>query len=169
MGKSPWSNTYWNFREIHYILEHPTRHIKHQVVFALKSRLPRFSHISTFMTEQLHWLPLTARIQFKILFLTCKAFLGQTPLCLCGLIRRPISATSGRPLRSLDHHDLLVPRSRTATAQHRAYASVVPLFWNEIPTITRALMLYGGVLLFLLVLLRLFFFRGAFRTGSASD
>ena len=34
------------------------------------ARLPRFFHISTFMTEQLHWLPLTARIQFKVLFLT---------------------------------------------------------------------------------------------------
>src|SRR5688572_20661954 len=119
------------------------------------------------MTEDLHWLPLTTRIQFKILFLTCKTFLGQAPRYLCDLNRRPISATSGRPLRSLDHHDL-VPRSRTATAQHRAYASVGPLLWNDLPTITRAVML-SGALLFLLVLLRLFFFRQALRTGSASD
>src|ERR1043165_854800 len=110
----------------------------------LIARLSRFSHISTFMIEQLHWLPLTARIQFKILFLTCKAVLCQTPLYLCDVIRRPISANSGRPLSSSNHHDLLVTRSRTATAQHRAYASVGPLLWNAIPTITRALMLYGG-------------------------
>ena len=38
----------------------------------LIARLPRFSHISTFMTEDHHWLRLTARIQFKILFLTCE-------------------------------------------------------------------------------------------------
>src|ERR1043165_2465658 len=88
------------------------------------------------MIEQLHWLPLTAWIHFKILFLTCKAFLGQTPLYLCDLIKRP--------LRSLDYHDLLVPRFRTSTAQHRAYASVGPLLWNEIPATTRALMLCGG-------------------------
>ena len=110
----------------------------------LIARLPRFSHISTFMTEDLHWLPLTARIQFKILFLTCKTFLGQAPRYLCDLMRRPISATSGRPLRSFDHHDLLVPRSRTATAQHRAYASVGPLLWNDLPALTRAVMLSGG-------------------------
>ena len=48
------------------------------------------------------------------------------------------------PLRSLDRHDLLVPRSRTATAQHRAYASVGPLLWNDLPAITRAVMLSGG-------------------------
>src|SRR6218665_2368789 len=33
----------------------------------LIARIPRFSHISTFMTEQLHWLPLSARIHFKII------------------------------------------------------------------------------------------------------
>src|SRR5688572_33052418 len=52
----------------------------------LIARLPRFSHISTFMIEDLHWLPLTARIQFKILFLTCKTFLGQAPRYLCDLM-----------------------------------------------------------------------------------
>src|SRR5688572_33408834 len=96
------------------------------------------------MTEDLHWLPLTTRIQFKILFLTCKTFLGQAPRYLCDPMRRPISATSGRPLRSFDHHDLLVPWSRTATAQHRAYASVGPLLWNDLPALTRAVMLSGG-------------------------
>ena len=55
----------------------------------LIARLPRFSHISTFMTEDLHWLPLTTPIQFKILFLTCKTFLGQAPRYLCDLMRRP--------------------------------------------------------------------------------
>src|ERR1043165_6065585 len=64
--------------------------------------------------------------------------------CLIVITCTCISATSGRPLRSLDHHYLLVPRSRTSTAQHRAYASVGPLLWNEIPAITRALMLYRG-------------------------
>src|SRR5688572_30486474 len=92
------------------------------------------------MIQHLHWLPLTARIQFKIIFVTCKMFLGQAPCYLCDLIRRPISATSGRPLRSLDHHDLLVPRS--PTAQHRA--SVGPLLWNDLPAITRTVMLSGG-------------------------
>ena len=55
----------------------------------LISPLPRFSHISTLMTAHLHWLPLTARIQFKVLFLTCKTFV-QAQRYLCDLIRRPI-------------------------------------------------------------------------------
>ena len=49
----------------------------------LIARLPRFSHISTFMTEQLHWLPLSVRIQFKVLILMLKSQLGLTPKYLC--------------------------------------------------------------------------------------
>src|SRR6218665_4123780 len=54
----------------------------------LIARIPRFSHISTFMTEQLHWLPLSARIHFKIIFLVYKAFLGLAPSYLCKVIMR---------------------------------------------------------------------------------
>src|SRR6218665_3673592 len=71
------------------------------------ARIPRFSHISTFMTEQLHWFPLSARIHFKIIFLVYKAFLDLAPSYLCKLIIRPLSAISDRPLRSLDRNDLL--------------------------------------------------------------
>ncbi len=110
----------------------------------LIARLPRFSHIFTFMTDQLHWLPLTVRIRCKLLFLTYKVLLGQAPKYLCELFLRPVSATSSRPLRSLGRFDLLVPWSRTVTAQHHAYASVGPLFWNGLPPLTRSLILAGG-------------------------
>src|SRR6218665_2506743 len=71
------------------------------------ARIPRFSH--TFMTEQLHWHPLSAGIHFKIIFLVYKAFLGLAPSYLCKVIMRPLSAISDRPLRSLVRNDLLVP------------------------------------------------------------
>ena len=51
----------------------------------LIARLPRFSHITTFMAEELHWLPLSARIQFKVLILVSKAQLGFAPKYLCEL------------------------------------------------------------------------------------
>src|SRR6218665_419290 len=99
----------------------------------LIARIPRFSHISNFMTEKLHWLPLSARIHFKIIFLVYKAFLGLAPSYLC-----PLSAISARPLRSLDRNDFLVPRSRTSTSQQCAFASAGPLLWNCLPVKTRA-------------------------------
>ena len=110
----------------------------------LIARLPRFSHISSYMLEQLHWLPLTARIQLKVLVLICRSYSGLAPKYLCCLVRRPISATSHRPLRSLDRLDLLVPRARTAMAKSRAFAFIGPSLWNELPSSTRSLILSGG-------------------------
>src|SRR5688572_21677225 len=45
----------------------------------LIARLPRYSRISTFMFQELHWLPLRARIQFKIFTLMFKAQRGLAP------------------------------------------------------------------------------------------
>src|SRR6218665_3868058 len=81
----------------------------------------------------LHWLPLSARVHFKIIFLVYKAFLGLAPGYLCKLIMHPLSAISDRPLSSLVRNDLLVPRSRTSTSQQCAFASAGPLLWNCLP------------------------------------
>ena len=74
----------------------------------LIARLPKFSHISSFMINQLHWLPLTARIQFKVLVLVLKSKLGIAPKYLRDHIRSPLSSVSHRPLRSLVRHTLFV-------------------------------------------------------------
>ena len=78
----------------------------------LIARLPKFSHISSFMINQLHWLPLTARIGFKVLILVLKSKLGIAPKYLRDHIRSPLSSVSHRPLRSLVRHTLFVPRVR---------------------------------------------------------
>jgi len=39
----------------------------------LIARFPRYSHISTYIFDELHWLPFPARIQFEILTLIFKA------------------------------------------------------------------------------------------------
>ena len=51
-------------------------------------------------------------------------------------MRKPTSAVSLHPLRSLDRLDLFVPRARTAMAQHRAFAIVGPSSWNDLPLYT---------------------------------
>src|SRR6218665_2631258 len=45
----------------------------------LTARLQHHSHISTFMLEQLHWLPLSPRSKFKILILVSKTQRSLTP------------------------------------------------------------------------------------------
>src|SRR6218665_3576959 len=45
----------------------------------LTARLPRFTHISTYLTEILHWLPIASRIKFKVLLLVTKSQFGLAP------------------------------------------------------------------------------------------
>jgi len=110
----------------------------------LIARLPRFFHISTFMFERLHWLPLTARIQLKVLIHVIRSCLGLAPKYLCDSIRLPASAGSLRPLRFSDRLDLFVPRVRTAMAQSRSFVSIGPALWNQLPPSVRAVLLLGG-------------------------
>ena len=65
-------------------------------------------------------------IQFKILTQILQSQRGIAPKYLVDVILRPLSASSNRPL------DLLVPRSRTALAQSRSFASIGPSLWNAL-------------------------------------
>ena len=134
----------------------------------LIARLPRFSHISTFMTEQLHWLPLSARIQLKVLILVLMSQMGLAPKYPCDQILRPISATSLRPLRSSDRHDPFVPRVRTAIAQSRSFACIGLSLWNGLPPSVRSAILPGSVSSSF-SRLKTCLFHWVERTGSASE
>ena len=111
----------------------------------LIARLPRYSHISAFMFEQLHWLPLSARIKFKILILVFKAQRGLAPKYLADVLLRPLSASSHRPLRSSNRLDLLVPHTRTAMAQSRSFNSIGPSLWNALSPSTRSRILASNL------------------------
>ena len=99
----------------------------------LIARTHRFAHISLYMSEYLHWLPIALRIQLRMTIHVCRAFKGQAPRYLTETICRPISASSDRPLRSLARSELSVPRARTSLAQHSAFANIGPALWNDLP------------------------------------
>src|SRR6218665_503457 len=99
--------------------------------------------LHAFMFDHLHWLPLIARIQLKVLTLIYLKHIGQAPRYLHDLIRRPSSPISLRPLRSLDRHDLFVPRARTSMAQTPAFAIIGPSLWNQLLPSTRSTLLTG--------------------------
>src|SRR5688572_26608502 len=58
----------------------------------LTALLPKFSHIFSFMINQLQWPPLTARIQFKVLVLVLNWKLGIASKYLRDQIRSTLSA-----------------------------------------------------------------------------
>ena len=85
--------------------------------------------------QQLHWLPVSYRIQYKILVLAYKAVHGTAPSYLCDLVTvyRP-----GRTLRSSSDACLLEqPHTRLKSGGDRAFSKAAPVLWNRLPSDVR--------------------------------
>ena len=81
----------------------------------------------------LHWLPITRRIEFKMATLTYKTLNSGSPSYLASLIQ-PYHPP--RNLRSSDLNLLTQPRTRTALGS-RAFRVAAPTIWNSIPVQVR--------------------------------
>lgn len=92
-------------------------------------RLKKHDHISHHV-KALHWLPVKARIDFKILLLTYKAINGLAPLYLSELLTPYCSNRDSR----LNNRGLLqIPQTRLKTCGDRAFSKVAPKLWNDLP------------------------------------
>ncbi len=87
------------------------------------------AHITPVL-QQLHWLPVTYRIQFKILVLVFKARYGLAPSYLSELIPPYVPA---RTLRSSSDNLLAVPKFRLPSVGGRAFCVSAAKFWNKLP------------------------------------
>ena len=96
----------------------------------LISRTQRPNHITPILFS-LHWLPIKARISFKILFLTYKILNGLAPGNLSDLIS-PYKPNR-RNLRSAEKNLLAVSRTRFKTFGNRSFPVASPVLWNTIP------------------------------------
>src|SRR6218665_1008424 len=105
----------------------------------LIGRLSKFDHISAYMRDVLHWLPLRQRIEFRVAVLVWYSLIGQAPAYLTDLCRPTLSAQSTRHLRSAEQGLLHVPFARTSIMQNRAFSVVGPLVWNGLPLALRSL------------------------------
>ena len=86
---------------------------------------PRFCHISPLL-RGLHWLPVKARIQFKILLITFKAIHGLAPKYLHDLLTFKSSLYNLSILLSM-------PVARSKTLGDRAFMVAAPRLWNSLP------------------------------------
>ena len=91
-------------------------------------RLRRFEHVRPAMRE-LHWLPISHRIIFKVATITFKVQTSSEPTYLSELLHRYLPI---RSLRSCDQNLLSVPRCKTVTAS-RAFSVAAPSIWNSLP------------------------------------
>ena len=89
----------------------------------------RYDHITPVLAD-LHWLPVSYRIQFKYLLVVFKSLHGLAPHYLSELLHRHAPA---RALRSAQQNMLVVPRSRKKTRGDRAFSVAAPRLWNSLP------------------------------------
>jgi len=87
------------------------------------------SHITPVLYD-LHWLPVSHRITFKVLLLVFKCQNNITPRYLQDLIR-PYQPT--RTLRSTGQSLLHVPHIKESSYRDRAFGVAGPRLWNELP------------------------------------
>ena len=86
------------------------------------------------MLRQLHWLPIRARIEYKIAILCYRCLHGLAPAYLSDLLA---VYTPTRSLRSAKEGYLVVPRVRLETFGKRSFASAAPSVWNALPQTLR--------------------------------
>ncbi len=92
--------------------------------------VPKRAHVTPLFVS-LHWLPVTARIQFKTLMLAYRTTTGSAPTYFHSLLRIYIPS---RSLRSASERRLVVPSQRGSKSLSRTFSFTVPGRWNDLPT-----------------------------------
>lgn len=95
----------------------------------LLTQTRKYEHITPVLMD-LHWLPVSERIDFKVLCITFKALHGLVPLYLQETLT---VYTPTRLLRSSNKRLLVVPKYRLKTYGMRAFSVMAPLLWNKLP------------------------------------
>ena len=94
------------------------------------TKSPKHAHITPIL-ENLHWLPIRYRIEFKINMLTFKALHNQAPQYIADMIK--LKDALPRSARSDDKNILIKPSSRTKTYGDRSFYYCSPDLWNNLP------------------------------------
>ena len=97
-------------------------------------RIAKFDHITPALID-LHWLPVSFRVQFKLLLLVYKALHNQSPSYIKDLLS--LKPAANYALRSSAKSLLVVPKVNCSTLGDRAFAHAAPVLWNSLPLTIR--------------------------------
>src|SRR3984885_15167889 len=104
----------------------------------LVREISRFDHVSDFMRDKLHWLPIFQRIRFRLACIAKSCINSLGPSYLCELFI-PVTATlAHRSLLSASRGVFLVPFARTAKTKSRSFSVAGPTLWNDLPFYLRS-------------------------------
>ena len=101
----------------------------------LVSLLPKREHITPIL-KQLHWLPVSQRIHYKIIYFTFKAIQQTSPTYLNELIKQYAPT---RPLRSASQNLITPVTTRTQSFGARMFSAAAPQLWNSLPNSMRSI------------------------------
>lgn len=99
------------------------------------ARTPKRQHITPVL-YQLHWLPVQARIEYKVLLYVYKALTGAAPQYIADLIQQ---RSQPRTIRSSGTIQLVEPRVRTKSYGHRTFRCAAAKLWNSLPSDMRTI------------------------------
>ena len=85
---------------------------------------------ATQLRKDLHWLPIRARIDYKILILVFRALNSGTPSYISDIVKHQ---TRNRPVRSRHLHQLQTPTTNTKAYGDRCLVYAAPRLWNALP------------------------------------
>ena len=99
------------------------------------SRRQKYDHITDVVCDQLHWLPVTERIEYKLCSLVYKCLHQSGPLYLSEMCNFVSDLPGHRHLCSAAHSDLVELRTLTSTYGPRSFAACGPK--NRLPLTVR--------------------------------
>jgi hypothetical protein len=92
-----------------------------------------YDHIMPTMRDDLHWLPVPQRIEYKLALVVYKCLHQTVPAYFDGYCAAITAAGRHHELRSVTRGDLVVPRTRTRCYGPRSFRSFGPAVWNSLP------------------------------------
>ena len=92
---------------------------------------------SVLILKKLHWLPIRARIRYKIILLTFKALKGLAPSYLRSMLEVQIHQRKTR--LSCSGLRLKEPRFKLESGGNRAFSVSAPRLWNGLPKDMRSI------------------------------
>ena len=109
-------------------------HIVWRVVTLLcQTRVVGVVNQSRLLHDDLHWLDVPQRVQYKLAVMVHRCLGRRAPPYLADYCV-PVSTVPGRQhLRSASRRQLTVPRVRRSTFGARAFAIAGPTVWNSLP------------------------------------
>ena len=97
-------------------------------------QIPKFDHITPALID-LYWLPVTFRVQFKLLLFVYKSLRNQSPPYIKDLLS--LKPATNYALRSSAQSLLFVPKANCSSLGDRAFAHAAPVLWNSLPLTIR--------------------------------